>query len=146
MKRNKIITIDPDIRGLGYMRMKHDGYMEHIIILFIFTICFTRPIKYSKLTKAIQFSPSIVLIDDKPYEHNYAGDLNKLQCVWERTNSGKHIKREDFEFVGNYFMCKILGVPHLTNYEDVYIFNPDFKVEGYLKNNRFYSIGTVQRA
>jgi len=141
--RNFTITTDKVGRGLGYMRITDDSCYIHSLTLFMFIILWTTPVKTGKRQTARQVSNRCVEISGKLFDIKYYTDVNRLKCIWYRNPLTAYIKITDFNnYKEGYY---VINSPDkhkdiIVSDEDVYLFNPDSKLEGYIKGNTFYAI------
>lgn len=141
--RNFTITTDKGCGGFGYARIKNDTYYIHTIMLFMFIIMFPTPIKLSKKQIAKQISNRCVQINGKLFDIKYYTDVNQLKCVYYRNTFGTYLKITEFmNYKDGYY---VINSPDkskdtIITDEDVYLFNPDSKLEGYVKGNVFYAV------
>lgn len=139
--RKFTITTDRTCGGLGYTRIKDDTMYIHSIMLFMFIIIWTRPVKTGKKQIARQVSNRCVEIDSKFYDVKYYGNVNDLLYIWYRNNLGTFIKIKEFYKYKD--MHYVINSPdkhkdEIVSDEDIYFFNPNSKLEGYIKNGTFY--------
>ena len=97
-KRNFLIFIDKDVRGFGYVKMKEDYVVNHLFILFIFTICIiqNRPLGEKQIAKWVtSTSVRIAGIAYTIHYRNYDG----LKCIYYRNKLNTIIRCTQFNFI-----------------------------------------------
>jgi len=139
-QKDFIITIDKDVRGLGYTKIKQDTFTIHTIMLFMFIIAFTTPRRLGKRQIANWNNSLTVEISGNFYNLSYYGDISALTHIYYRNSLGTFIKATKFHQV-TYDMYLIFddvtGKWITISNSDVYIFKPDSKLEGYINGNEF---------
>lgn len=140
--RKFTITTDKDCKGIGYTRIKDDTCYIHTFILFAFIILWHTPVKTGKKQVAKQISNRCVEIDSKFYDIKYYTDVDKLNCIWYRSTLGSYIKITEFtQYKPGYYVINSSEKSKdcIISDEDVYLFHPNSKLEGYIKNGVFYA-------
>lgn len=140
--RKFTITTTPGCGGLGYTRIKDETYYIHTFMLFMFIIMFPTPIKIGKRQTAKQISNRCVQINGKLFDVKYYTDINQLNCIWYRNRLGTFIKVKDFfNYKEGFYVISSIErhKDEIITDEDVYLFHPDSKLEGYIKGNTFYA-------
>ena len=141
--RKFTITTEKGCGGIGYTRIKEETYYIHTIMLFMFIIMFPTPIKIGKKQIARQVSNRCVEINSKFYDIKYYTEINNLKHIWYRNKLNTFIKITEFSnYKPNWY---VINSPDKTkdeivNDEDIYLFHPDSKLEGYIKDNVFYAV------
>lgn len=141
--RKFTITTDRGCHGLGYTCIKDDTYYIHTIVLFMFIIIWASPVKISKKQVAKQISNRCVQINDKLFDIKYYTDVNQLQNIWYRNRLGTFIKITEFnQYKENMFVINSpdKAKDEIVSDEDIYLFHPNSKLEGYIKGNVFYAV------
>jgi hypothetical protein len=141
-KRNFLIFIDKDVRGFGYIKMKEDYVINHLFVLFMFTICIiqNRPLGEKQIAKWITSTGvKIAGVSYTIHFRNYDG----LKCIYYRNKFNTIIKSYDFRFIFNdkiAILDEVKGLYEVYDIIDVYIFNPEKDLEGYILDYVFIPV------
>lgn len=141
--RKFTITTDKDCGGFGYSRIKDNTHYIHTIMLFMFIIIWTRPVKTGKKQIARQVSNRCVEINSKFYDVKYYSNIDDLKHIWYRNKLNTFIKITEFSnYKPNWYVINSpdKAKDEIVNDEDIYLFHPDSKLEGYIKDNVFYAV------
>lgn len=141
--RKFTITTDKEYNGIGYIRIKDDTKYIHSITLFMFIILWTTPVRTGKKQIARQISNRCVEISGKLFDIKYYGNVEDLKCIYYKNTLGTYIKIIDFtNYKEGYY---VINSPDkhkdvIITDEDIYLFHPNSKLEGYIKGNTFYAV------
>lgn len=138
-KRNFLIFIDKDVRGFGYVKLKEDFIVNHLFTLFMFTICYIRnkPLGEKHIAKWI--TSTGVKIGGVGYSvdfNNYDG----LRYIYYRNKLNTIIKCKIFKFISDdkcALLDEVKGIWEVYDRIDVFIFDPNRNLEGYIVNDMF---------
>lgn len=141
--RKFTITTDKGTKGLGYLCIADNTCYIHSLTLYIFIILWTTPIKIGKKQIAKQISNRCVEISGKLLDIKYYTDVNRLSCIWYRNKLNTYIKITAFSEYRE--GCYVISSPdkhkdEVVSDEDIYLFHPNAKLEGYVKDNVFYAV------
>lgn len=140
--RKFTITTDKGCGGLGYARISDYTCYIHSLMLFNLILLWHTPVRTGKKQIAKQISNRCVEISGKFYDLKYYADVDTLQCIYYRNKLNAFIKITQFvEYKNNYFVISSpdKAKDEVVSDEDIYLFKPDAKLEGYIKENTFYA-------
>ena len=145
MKKFRRFTIvsDPKFRGLGVNSLNEGQYWLHTITLFIVVICFTTRIRRGELYPAKFINGITANIGPITYTIEYPGDVHQLNKVYYRNKLNTILASRTFhQFTHDKWALynEVDGQWMVLDSHDVYIFNPNMKVEGYVSGNTFYAV------
>jgi hypothetical protein len=144
--RNFIITTDAELRGIGYTKLKDDTQIIHTIYIFMFIIGWAIPIKIGKKQIAKWISPITVQVDKKLYDFDYYSNVGTLESIYYKDKYGTWNDIYKFQQLdnGKYALEHPLTSKWIVvDSIDVYLLNPDSKIEGYIKGNTFIGIKSI---
>lgn len=142
LRRFTIVT-DKSMRGLGYSRLRDESQYIHTLVLFVFIILWSRPVRTGRIQSAKWYNTNCVRMGYKVYDFKYYGDVDNLKCIYYRGHDGLFREAKQFQQLkdGSYVIkLDITNIWIAKAEADVYVFNPEKRIEGYIKGNTFYGV------
>ena len=140
-QRNYGIKIDGYLRGCGIVRLKEDTSIFYLLNLFMFTLWISIPRRQGKTRQAKFVTANTVVIEGVYYFVEHFSGYDTLNCVYYINKMGTIVKTRYFKETINDMMVVLdaqEGKHILKDKVEIYMFHPDSKLEGFIKNSTYY--------